>query len=380
MLASRVWSWGRAEREIVAPHASAALFWRRAAAPYRALAARLYSRLCASDASPVLSAGAGAPLLKLWALAALDPAAAEGSPSNNGTAAGGFGRARARLARAARRHPALGPSFRVASLTSRLFLEGDERLADEHVTVNDRTNASLLVFSFRSPRLWRRARLTCAPSSRLCANRASARATIRAAYPSQTRFRRRRRAVGRGAGSARGGARPRRRRRGRGPVRGRRRGRERGGRTKVRGEASRDTPGPGAESGASLNALSSFHAAGAGACVAAATSGPRSVAASRFTAMTHVIAARHAHITAVVSSAEAVAASALAAAAYAGSARAEAAAATRARARARSANRSNAYATPSSARASCFLHLAADLRQRAMTRGMTPRWWVRWWR
>ena len=93
-------------------------------------------------------------------------------------------------------------------------------------------------------------------------------------------------------------------------------------------------PGPGAESGASLNALSSFHAAGAGACVAAATSGPRSVAASRFTAMTHVIAARHAHITAVVSSAEAVAASALAAAAYAGSARAEAAAA-RARARAR---------------------------------------------
>ena len=79
LLASRVWSWGRAEREIVAPHASAALFWRRAAAPYRALAVRLYSRLCACDASPVLSAGAGAPLLKLWALAALgyDPTAAD---------------------------------------------------------------------------------------------------------------------------------------------------------------------------------------------------------------------------------------------------------------------------------------------------------------
>jgi len=90
---------------------------------------------------------------------------------------------------------------------------------------------------------------------------------------------------------------------------------------------------PGAESGASLNSLNSFHAAGAGVCVAAAASGPRSVAASRFTAMTHVIAARHAHATAVASSAEAVAASALAAAAYAGSARAEAAAATSARAK-----------------------------------------------
>jgi hypothetical protein len=73
------------------------------------LALRLYSRLCDVDASPVLSAGAGAPLLKLWVLATLDPAAAEGGTERNG--AGGFGRARARLARAVRRHPSLGAKF-----------------------------------------------------------------------------------------------------------------------------------------------------------------------------------------------------------------------------------------------------------------------------
>ena len=126
-------------------------------------------------------------------------------------------------------------------------------------------------------------------------------------------------------------------------------------------------PGPGAESGASLNALNSFHAAGAGACVAAATSGPRSVAASRFTAMTHVIAARHAHITAVVSSAEAVAASALAAAAYAGSARAEAAAASRAR-NARSTSRSTQRAAVVGAR-----ELFSPSRRGSQTESYDPR-------
>ena len=79
---------------------------------------------------------------------------------------------------------------------------------------------------------------------------------------------------------------------------------------------------PGSASGVP-NALMSFHAAGAGICVAPLGSRPT---ATRLTAMTHVIAARHARATAVAASAETVAAGALAAAAYAGSGRAEAAA------------------------------------------------------
>ena len=240
-------------------------------------------------------------------------------------------------------------SVRARESPSRL-LEGDERLAttastrarrrDErrrrlrgiprvHSRARDRERQNERIAGVLSnPTPLRRARLTCAPS-RLCANRRCARDDSRG-DPSQTVFAPPPRAVGRGAGSARGGARPRRRRRGRGPVRGRRRGRERGGRTKVRGEASRDTPSP-ARKRRALNVLNSFHAAGAGAS-SRRRRGPRSVAASRFTAMTHVIAARHAHITAVVSSAEAVAASALAAAARVGG-RGGGGAATRARAK-----------------------------------------------
>ena len=96
------WGWGRAEREILAPHGPGA-FWRRASAPYRALALRVYARL--GDASPVLGAGVGAPLLKLWTFATLDPAA--GGDAGDGSTGGsrsGFAKARARLT-AVRAHP-----------------------------------------------------------------------------------------------------------------------------------------------------------------------------------------------------------------------------------------------------------------------------------
>jgi hypothetical protein len=43
-LRSGAWGWGRAEREICAPHAPTA-FWKAAGPPYRALALRMYSRL-----------------------------------------------------------------------------------------------------------------------------------------------------------------------------------------------------------------------------------------------------------------------------------------------------------------------------------------------
>ena len=69
LLKTNVWSWGRAESEITAPYPTALVFWKTASAPYRALALRLFSRLCVSESSPVLVAGAGVPLLKLWALA-----------------------------------------------------------------------------------------------------------------------------------------------------------------------------------------------------------------------------------------------------------------------------------------------------------------------
>ena len=119
MLRLRSWSWGVAERELVAPF-SPFDFWSRARAPHRALALRLYSRL--RDASPVLGAGVGAPLLKLWTHAALDPAASssggrkglddaddvhDGGFDESGADAKGLGRARARLTRAIRAHPKL---------------------------------------------------------------------------------------------------------------------------------------------------------------------------------------------------------------------------------------------------------------------------------
>ena len=99
LLASRVWSWGRAERDIVAPHARAALFGAEPPRLPRAGRAPIQPPVRVRRV-PSSGAGAGAPLLKLWALAALDPAAAEGS--KNVSAAGGFGRARARQPRAAR--------------------------------------------------------------------------------------------------------------------------------------------------------------------------------------------------------------------------------------------------------------------------------------
>ena len=101
LLRSGVWGWGKAEAAIVAPH-TPGTFWRSASPPYRALAVRLYARML--DATPVLYAGVGAPLLKIWALAALDPAADE-------SGATGISRARARLSRAAKRHPVLFAAF-----------------------------------------------------------------------------------------------------------------------------------------------------------------------------------------------------------------------------------------------------------------------------
>ena len=100
LLRSGVWAWGQAETAILAPH-TAATFWRVAMAPQRALAMRLYSRLI--DISPIYYGGIGAPLLKLWARATMDPAAGE--------SATGMNRARARIARAAKRHPVLFAAF-----------------------------------------------------------------------------------------------------------------------------------------------------------------------------------------------------------------------------------------------------------------------------
>ena len=100
LLRSGVWAWGQAETAILAPH-TAATFWRVAMAPQRALAMRLYSRLV--DISPIYYGGVGVPLLKLWARATMDPAAGE--------SATGMNRARARIARAAKRHPVLFAAF-----------------------------------------------------------------------------------------------------------------------------------------------------------------------------------------------------------------------------------------------------------------------------
>ncbi len=100
LLRSGVWAWGQAETAILAPH-TAATFWRVAMAPQRALAMRLYSRLV--DISPIYYGGVGVPLLKLWARATMDPA--------SGESATGMNRARARIARAAKRHPVLFAAF-----------------------------------------------------------------------------------------------------------------------------------------------------------------------------------------------------------------------------------------------------------------------------
>ena len=309
LLASRVWSWGRAEREIVAPHTNASEFWRKASAPYRALALRLYSRLCDCDASPVLSAGAGAPLLKLWTLATLDPAAAEGltrSGSGSGSA-GGFGRARARLARAVRRHPSLGARF---------FVDEDA------LTSRDETDAFGVVkkkYSLYSPApvpLETRGKWVRDVLARLCAERDVSVAAGSNALAALA------------AANAAWDAAPARH-------------------AEVFGTTAADRFAD-AVADVSAAAVSffaaklhathpgpetkSFHVAGAHVCVASCSHGPRSRNASRLTAMTHVIAARHAHVTAAASSARSVASSALAAAAYAGSGRAEAAAKTAERA------------------------------------------------
>ena len=101
LLRSGVWTWSQAETAVVAPH-TPATFWRLAGAPYRAFAYRLYSRLL--DVTPIYYGGIGAPLLKLWVLATMDPAAGE-------SGATGISRARARITRAAKRHPILFPAF-----------------------------------------------------------------------------------------------------------------------------------------------------------------------------------------------------------------------------------------------------------------------------
>ena len=68
----------------------------------------------------MLQAGVGAPLLKLWVLAALDPAAtAKGDLGEGDLGVSGIGRARARLTRAARRHPTLSAILPPPILTTR---------------------------------------------------------------------------------------------------------------------------------------------------------------------------------------------------------------------------------------------------------------------
>ncbi|CEF99415.1 Zinc-finger domain of monoamine-oxidase A repressor R1 [Ostreococcus tauri] len=121
LLRSGVWGWGKVEAAVVAPH-TPATFWRSAGAPYRALAYRLYSRLL--DVTPVYYGGIGAPLLKLWMLATTDPAAGE-----SGSA--GISRARARITRAAKRHPILFAAF-----PSSIILDGCEK--SENVSLQAR--------------------------------------------------------------------------------------------------------------------------------------------------------------------------------------------------------------------------------------------------
>jgi len=129
LLRSGVWVWGNVEAAIVAPH-TPGTFWRLAGAPYRALAMRLYARLL--DATPVLYAGVGTPLLKLWALSTMDPSAGESGAS-------GVSRARARFSRAAKRHPVLFAAFPSSTL-----LEGCERSENASLEVRGRWFAEVL--------------------------------------------------------------------------------------------------------------------------------------------------------------------------------------------------------------------------------------------
>ena len=129
LLRSGVWGWGRVETAIVSPH-TPATFWRSAGAPYRALAMRLYSRLL--DVTPVLYSGTGSPLLKLWVLATTDPAAGE-------SGAAGISRARARITRAAKRHPILFAAFPTSP-----SLEGCEKSENASLQVRARWVAEVL--------------------------------------------------------------------------------------------------------------------------------------------------------------------------------------------------------------------------------------------
>jgi hypothetical protein len=109
---------------VLAPH-SPGVFWKVAGAPYRALALRLYSRL--KDSSPVLGAGIGAPLLRLWAFAALDPAAAGGRrDKGGGDGTAGIRRARARLTKAVRKHPKLAAALPPPASSSSAVVAGGE--------------------------------------------------------------------------------------------------------------------------------------------------------------------------------------------------------------------------------------------------------------
>ena len=111
LVKSGVWPWGKAELAISHPFAPKD-FWKLANPRKRAKAFRLYARLV--DSTPVLRGGIGAPLLKLWALCAMDVAASEKGERRQQNAllrANGLHRARARLARACARHPRLFDAF-----------------------------------------------------------------------------------------------------------------------------------------------------------------------------------------------------------------------------------------------------------------------------
>ena len=118
LVKSGVWPWGKAELAISHPF-SPKDFWKLANPRKRAKAFRLYARLV--DSTPVLRGGIGAPLLKLWALCAMDVAASEKGERRQNTLlrANGLHRARARLARACARHPRLFDAFSSSNMLKR---------------------------------------------------------------------------------------------------------------------------------------------------------------------------------------------------------------------------------------------------------------------
>jgi len=119
LVKSGVWPWGKAELAISHPFAPKD-FWKLANPRKRAKAFRLYARLV--DSTPVLRGGIGAPLLKLWALCAMDVAASEKGERRQQNAllrANGLHRARARLARACARHPRLFDAFSSSTMLKR---------------------------------------------------------------------------------------------------------------------------------------------------------------------------------------------------------------------------------------------------------------------